>query len=330
MKLLYLSCHAILEYDELRIFEELGIDYFSLGSYIIPENPVDPIRPALGHKPHPDLLRMAPERDKLQRAFVDRFDTIMVMHVPEWIEANWTNIRHKRVIWRTIGQSTPAIERRMAPFRADGLEVVRYSPREIHIPNYIGEDAMIRFYKDPEEFGQYNGMNREAITFAQNMVARGDYCHFNEFEKIVEGLPAHVYGPKNEEAWKLNGGFLGYQEMQQKMRDSRVYIYTGTQPANYTLNFIESWMTGIPIVALGSELSNTMKLAGDAYEIPDLITNGLDGVYADDLDTLKKITEKLMDDPEQCKSIGRAGRDKAIEIFGKDRIKLEWKKYLGV
>jgi hypothetical protein len=45
MKLAYFSCHAILEYDELRLFEALNIDYFSFGSYVFPTEPVDPIRP---------------------------------------------------------------------------------------------------------------------------------------------------------------------------------------------------------------------------------------------------------------------------------------------
>jgi hypothetical protein len=31
----------------------------------------------------------------------------------------------------------------------EGLEIVRYSPMERNIPGYIGEDALIRFYKDP-------------------------------------------------------------------------------------------------------------------------------------------------------------------------------------
>lgn len=332
MKLLYLSCHAILEYDELKLFDELGINWFSLGSYINPTAPVDPIRPFINKMVNTNLLARAPMRDAMPKAFIDEFDTIMIMHgdTPEgnWIEQNWENMKHKRVILRTIGQNTAALEQKMAPFYKQGLEIVRYSPYEQNIEGYIGADEIIRFYKDPDEFNLYNGMNREAITFSQNMLHRGEYCHFEQFRDITKGFPAHVYGPKNENTGELNGGFMRYQDMRQKMRDSRVYIYTGTQPASYTLNFIEAWMTGIPIVALGPKWGNSLNISGNMYEIPDLIQNGVDGFISDDIDFLRGVVDKLLGDIDLAKAIGKAGREKAVALFGRDVIKSKWQKFL--
>lgn len=329
MKLLYLSCHAILEYDECRIFEELNIDYFSLGSYIVPQKPVDPIRPALFKEVDQELLSLAPDRDHIPKEFFDRFDVIIIMHKPEWIENNWINMRHKRVIWRTIGQSIPQIERRLMPYRQDGLQVVRYSKREANIPDVIGSDKIIHFYKDPEEFGGYNGLNLEAITFAQNMRDRGQFCNFDVFAEIVQGVNAHVYGPKNENAGELAGTFMTYQEMRQKMRDSRVYIYTGTQPASYTLNFIEALMTGIPVVALGPKYANSLECAGkDTYEIPDFIVNGANGFVSDDIGFLKDKVRELMDNIALARMIGAAGRETALKEFGKENIKNKWMEFL--
>lgn len=330
MKLLYLSCHAVLEYDELRLLESLGIDYFSLGSYIDPQNPVDPIRPALTKQVNPDLLKQAPPRDNMPREFIDQFDVIIVMHIPEWIEANWENMKHKRVIWRTIGQSTFAIEARMAKYVAEGLEIIRYSPREREIDGFSGQSNIIRFYKDPSEFGPYTGTDQEIITFAQHMIARGEHCHFDTFQKVTEGFNAHVYGPKNEEAGALNGGFLTYEQMREKMRTARVYFYTGTQPASYTLNFIEAWMSGIPIVAVGPDIGNSLHIIGDTYEIPDLITNGVDGYVSDDYAALRHHLEILYNNPAQATQIGIAGRKKAIEVFGMETIKEQWRQYLGL
>lgn len=330
MKLLYLSCHAILEYDELKLFEELGIDYFSLGSYIDPQKPVDPIRPPLHKTVNPDLLSIAPERDHMPKEFLDHFDKIIIMHKPEWIENNWEALRGRDVTWRTIGQSTPAIERRMQPFRDQGLKVVRYAKRENNIKDNVGCDKIIHFYKDGEEFGKYNGLNREAITFAQNMVERGEYCNFKAFASIVHGMNAHVYGPKNDEAGELNGGFMTYADLQQKMRDSRVYIYTGTQPASYTLNFVEAFMTGIPMICVGPKYANSLEVAGDTYEIPDLIQNGVNGFVSDDLEYLRKMTGILMNDLNMSRTIGAAGRQTALAFFGKDVIKSKWKEFLGL
>lgn len=330
MKLLYLSCHAILEYDELKLFEELGIDYFSLGSYVNPKKPVDPIRPALNHVPDLELMNAAPSRENLPQEFIDKFDAIVVMHKKEWIIDNWPKLRGKNVIWRTIGQSTPEYERALFPLRQDGLKVARYSRREAMITDNIGCDAIIPFYKDPDEFKEWNGRSGEIITFAQNMRDRGEYCNFDTFTKVVDGFPAHVYGPKNENAGPLNGGFMTYDEMRQKMRDASVYIYTGTQPASYTLNLIEAMMTGIPIVALGPKFGNSLNVAGDLYEIPDIITNTVNGFWSDDIDELRKYIKFLLANRDVARRIGTMGRENAIERFGKDNVKAKWKEFLKI
>lgn len=332
MKLLYLSCHSILEYDELKIFEELGIEYFSLGSYIKPQYPVDPIRPPLNRIQDPELYSIAPVRENMPKSFIDNFDVIVIMGLPhkEWISNNWDNMKHKRVIWRTIGQSTKEHEEFVAPYRKEGMQIIRYSPREEKIPGYAGMDALIRFYKDEKEFCGWNGRDLEVITFAQNMKVRSEHCNYQIFEKFATGLNAHVYGPKNDDAGPLNGGFMTYDEMKQKMRDARVYFYTGTQPASYTLNFIEAMMTGIPIVAIGPRLGTSLNINGDVYEIPDIIRSGVNGYWSDDVDTLKNYTQMLFKDHEMAKQIGDAGRKIAVSYFGKENIKNRWKNFLRI
>lgn len=331
MKILYLSCHSILEYDELRIFEDLGVDYFSLGSYVTPTNPVDPIRPALTAHPETWLIGNAPPRDAIPPEFVNQFDTIIVMHVPEWIERNWSIFKGKRVIWRTIGQSTPAIEQRMSQYKALGMEIVRYSPREANITPTAGCDKIIRFYKDDKQFGGWIGSGNEVITFAQDMQHRAEHCNYDAFTQIAQGFNAHVYGPKNEGSGPLNGGFMSYQDMQQKMRDGRVYIYTGTQPASYTLNLIEAMMTGIPIVAIGPKYGNSLNITGaDVYEVPDIIQNGVNGFYSNDINELRTRVQALLDDWKLAKRIGEMGRIRAIELFGKNVIQEKWRQFLGV
>lgn len=330
MKLLYLSCHSILEYDELKIFEELGVEFLSLGSYLDPGNPVDPIRPALKTRTDPELIRKAPPRDKLTKEFLDNFDTVMIMHVPEWVTDNWKLFKGKRVIWRSIGQSTPSVERKLLPYRQQGLEVVRYSPRERFIEDNMGFDAMIRFYKDPTEFKDWVGGGTEIITFSQDMKHRGEYCNYDIWRQVAEGFRAKVYGPKNEELGDKNGGFLTYADMKQKMRDGRAYIYTGTQPASYTLNFIEALMTGIPIVAIGPKWANSLDIAGQTYEIPDIIHNGVNGFWSDDIAELRKYVKALVENIPLARQVGRSGRETAINLFGKEVIKSYWKKYLKV
>lgn len=331
MKILYLSCHSILEYDELKLFEELGYDYFSIGAYINPKNPHDPKRPALSGKYHEHLasVSMVHNQLNLHPEQIEWADVIIVMHVPEWVESNWERIKHKRVIWRSIGQSTQAVEDRLRPYRAQGLEVLRYSPNEAQIPGYIGSSGLIRFYKDPDEFGGWNGSTSEIVTFAQSMKSRGEFCNFDAFEQNTRGLDAHVYGPNNEDAGALNGGMLDYDQLKKKMRDARAYFYTGTHPASYTLNFIEAWMTGVPIVALGPKLGNSSIFPGATYEVADLIRNGETGFVSDSPEVRRRNLELLMRDKELAKQISANARAAAAKVFGKAVIKAQWEKYLS-
>jgi glycosyltransferase involved in cell wall biosynthesis len=329
MKLLYLSCHATLEYDELKLFEELGIDYFALGSYVIPTRPADPIRPPLKHAPDKKLYNTPlPAQHELTPELVEPFDTVMVMHRPDWISKNWDIIKGKRVIWRTIGQSVGKIEQKLRPYRDQGLQVVRYSPREINIPFNIGADAVIRFYKDPNEYNHWIGGGTEFVTFAQDMHHRGEFLQVDAFLELVKDFNAHVYGPKNEALNSLNGGFLTYEAMKQKYRDCRGYIYTGTQPASYTLTFIEAMMTGAPMICLGPKHGESLNLAQDLYEIPDLIQNEYNGFISDDLGYLRQKMQELKTNIKLARRISETGRQTAIEFFGKDNIKKQWEDFL--
>jgi hypothetical protein len=270
-------------------------------------------------------------RDNIPREFFDRFDTIIIMHVPEWIEANWERMKHKRVIWRTIGQSTPALEMRMKRYVNEGLEIVRYSPTERRLENYAGENALIRFYKDEEEFSLWNGQALEMITIAQNMKQRGEFCNYGVFEEMSRLVPSKLYGNKNEESGELSGGYLSYDEMKQKYREGRMYFYTGTQPAAYTLNFIEAFMTGIPIVAIGEKIANSLGIAGKSYEVQEILESGDSlGLVGYDIPSLKHYVELLYNNRALADKISQSARIKAISLFGKKTVKQDWKNYLKV
>jgi glycosyltransferase involved in cell wall biosynthesis len=332
MNILYLSCHATLEYDELLLFHELGYDFFSIGGYINPRTPHDPKRPAIDHDGHQHLadIAMVHNQYNLHEKQIAWADVVIIMHIPEWVENNWDLLKKsgKRVIWRSIGQSVNGVEQRIAPYFKEGLEIVRYSPYESRIPGYAGESAVIRFYKDPEEFGGWTGETDEVITFAQNMRGRGEFCNYETFLEISKGRNAKVYGPHNEDSGDLCGGLLGYEEMQEKMRKAGVYFYTGTWPASYTLNFIEAWMSGIPMVAIGPSKGNSKEFGQDTYEVADLLKNGRFGFASDDIDQMNIFIDKLLEDKTLARQISERAREEAIGLFGKEIVKKHWKTYL--
>ena len=333
MKLLYLSCHSILEYDELKLFTELGIDWFSLGSYINPKTPHDPKRPGIDApvKEHFMEIDIQFSKDNLSPELVAWADVIMVMHKTEWITQNLAKLEGKKVVWRTIGQSVAWTERDLEGYR-NMLRIVRCSPKEMSIPSYLGAEAFIRFYKDPEEFRDWNGNNPRLVSFVQSPQQRSVFCRSDILEGIMSEFPSDLYGTDTEAVPVIGRGRTSYEDQKKILQDARVYLYTGTYPASYTLSFIEAMMTGIPIVAIGSDLANPSDHISHfqnqrTYEIEDIIKNGVNGYISNDINELKQYIQALLENKELAQKIGEEGRKTAIELFGKETIKQQWKKF---
>lgn len=351
MKILYLSCHEILEYDELKLFSELGYECYSLGAYTQPGGEDHRKRPALDlpYNPHFIELAMQYDRRKLHPEMLEGIDVVIIMHEPSFI--GWSNGAHDwnddlgagnwplfrdfikkggRVIWRSIGQSIPRVEEKLAPWRDEGLEIVRYSPAEQTIRGNVGTDAVIRFYKDPEEFKGWNGGQRHVINFTQSLKQRERFTGYNLMNQLFKDLPAKVYGPGNDDLGLLSGGLLTYEQQKETLRDARVYFYHGTYPASYTLSFIEAMMTGTPIVAVGPRNGNSLEMFPEqnTYEIPEIIQSGINGYVSDDPAQLKQMIQSLIKDESKAAAMSTFGRSKAINLFGKAKIKSEWRDYL--
>jgi len=272
MRILYLSCHSINEYEDILLFTELGHEVISQGAYRDPRNPSDKSRPPIPEAYYnEELARLAPAKwgSLIPRKLIDWCDVVYILGIERWLPPNWERFKHKHVVWRSIGQSTEHTERVLARYRREGLKIVRYSPYERTIPGYVGGDALIRFYKDPDEYKDWNGRVRQVITVAQSMKKRDQFLKFHVFEKVTRGFPRRLYGHANDDVGDLWGGSLSYEGLKRVYRDNRVFLYTCTYPAPYTMAFMEAWMTGLPVVAIGP------ALAGFNIEVPHLIENGV-------------------------------------------------------
>lgn len=328
MTLLYVSCHSVLEYDELKLFNEMGIDVFSHGRYVDPmDADGDNKRPLLPELTfYPELFKMAKATPKeaLHPGLFEWADTVLYMGTVDWIEANWKAMEGKRVVWRSIGQSTPAIERRLAALK--GLIKVRYSPLEATIPDYAGADALCRFYKDEEEFGGWNGDCARIISIGQMVKHRNAYCGLTWFERATEGLPRMLVGPHNEDIETMESPELSYEVLKNVLRNSRAFFYTGTYPAPYTLGFVEAWITGIPVVAIGQRLRDYhFQNAPGLYEIPELLGRStFAGYWADSIPLLRGACKSLLESQGFAVQCGKAGRAAAIPLFGKQAALRDW------
>ena len=342
MNVVLMLAHSIEEYQQVKLLSDLGYNVFSIGAYIDPRSPGDDKRPPLPDVPfHEDLAKAVwatptpPDnadtlwaaKGNLPDAVIDWADVIICHHVEWlWLLGNWPRIRHKRVVWRTVGQSTHENEGRMATLRRDGLQIVRYSPKERNIPYYAGEDALIRFWMDESEWSGWTGSDRRIGNVTQDMRGRGAWCGWDFWEAATDGLPVYPAGPKSEQ-WG-GAGALSYDGLKEYLRNIGAYLYTGTFPASYTLGLIEALMTGVPVVAAGpgrwEHGFRALPYGYKLYEAHDLAP-----LWSQTPDGAARELAHLINEPAYAKKIGDAGREVAKAIFGKDVIAAQWKEFLG-
>ena len=333
MNILLLLAHSIEEHDQLKLLAELGYDVFSIGGYINPGKPHDPKRPPLPEVPyHPELQKVVDDlntpdnltvaKKHLPDELIDWADTIIVHHFEHtWLVPQWDRIKHKRVIWRTVGQSVMGNEQMMAPLRKEGLQIVRYSPKERNIPEYAGEDALIRFYKDPAEWFGWTGEISQVINVTQSLRQRDPYTNWTFWEAVTRDLPRQALGPESQ---AIGGpGEISYSVMKRYLRESRVYLYCGTQPASYTLGLIEAMMTGIPVVSIGPTWMSVFPYGPALFEGHEIAL-----AHSDDPSLARAMVKGYLDDPTSAMVASDLNRARAIELFGKDQIAAQWKAFL--
>jgi len=339
-RVLILASHAVAEYDDTRMFHDLGYDVFTPGGYEDPRQGTEGIRPPLPSVPfHADLAQRCREqreafgepgyhidwaKARLHDDVIDWADVIIVHHFPKvWIAEQWERIRHKRVVWRTCGQSDPATEAVMADL--DGLQIVRYSPKERaafeRVGCFAGETALIRFGKYPDDYGPYIGDWAVIGNVTQDMVARGDSTGLGFWRKFTDPFPAMPAG-KGSEALPGGIGALSYPDMLDYLRHIRTYFYTGTIPASYTLGLIEAMLSGVPVVAIGLKTDSLdHQWLHTISEAHDIVNPGL-MLYDIPL-------AAYLENREYAAMRGAEQRAKAIELFGIETVGAQWVDFLG-
>lgn len=341
-RILLCLSHSIEESDQLRLLTDLGYEVASIGGFINPGAPHDNKRPPLDIPYFPkvqaavDALGTTDNLGAAQSYIPDAVlewlgdDGIVIYHhYLERLFGQWDHIRdwmngnpQRRVIWRSVGQSVENNERVAQPFRLDGLERVAYSPKEANIPSYSGHDALIRFYKDPDEWKGWTGEVPTVINITQHLQARDPYTNWRFWEPATKGLRRAPLGPGSEH---IGGpGELTYDEMKRWLREARCYLYTGTQPASYTLGLIEAMMTGIPVVSIGPEWMTVFPYGPDLFEGHEIAENGFRDPYVAGM-----AVAELLNDHAEAMIVSDRTRARAISLFGKAKIAAEWKAFLG-
>ena len=336
--------HSIVDHDDLAMLHSLGHEAVNLGAYLNPRHPDDPKgeregqprnakRPPLDiDPPPPEVLEACADTHVAKGHYPDVLldwlgkDGVLIVHhfVEAGIFNQWPRLKAwgGRVIWRSCGQSHSELEHAAAYYRSQGMERVAYSPREQFIPGYAGHDALIRFAVDPAEYGEWTGDLSAVINVTQDMAKRAKATNLGYWQQVTADLPHHALGPGSEE---IGGeGELTFDELKSWLRSARAYLYTGTQPAPYTLGLLEAGMTGIPIVSIGPIWMTATPYGPELFEGHALVPAG----GYDEPQSAKAVLGRLLDDHDYAKAVSRRQRAFYEATFGLGVIAEQWRDYL--
>lgn len=314
MKIVYYHCHEVLTYNEVKLLRELGHQV-----QVAWQNPKNfASYPALSPLDFKCGLRPTIDFDPFEPEDADACIFTYFMHQLDHSLQKYAS--NKKKIWRFIGQSNPAKEKKLSMYaKRHNLKLVRYSSLESLIPNFAGQDALIRFNIDDPEYGDYNGNNSTILISCNNMLARDFECKSQQLLSIVGDRPHLIFGQGNN--FSTHCIQASYADYKTSLSNSRLYLTAGTIPASYTLGFMEALAAGIPVVVY----DNNHKL----NEMRSIIINGINGFISSDIIELREVCDELLSDIEYAKEIGKKGRETAIKIFGKEAIKEQWKQLLS-
>lgn len=338
MKILYISCHEVLEYDELRLFSELGHNLVTIGYYIEPSRLRDNCsRPPIfnlniNKELTEEFLNLNPNFDagkpefksfKVTKDFINKFDVIITSFNFEELKGVYDCNSKAKLIIRSPGQPSGWYESNVLYFRNLGCKVVRFSPIEAAYTTCT--DAIIRLYVDMEKYIGWVGNKSYILTFSNNMPIRPNHTNLQNYSNVTAQFDRKLHGFGNESI-PFSCGSLTTENQILAYRESSVYFNTGTLPAPYTYSFIEALAVGTPIVTWGKQIGGCMLAPGhNSFEVPDLIEHGVDGFASDNFQVLADSIKELLNNRTLAETISKNGREKCKKLFSKELCIEGWK-----
>ena len=251
--ILYISCHSVLEYDELRLLTSLGHRIFSCGSYFNPESPGESIRPALRLHQDPEWKEIFHKTGcggsplRLSKEFLSKFDYIIAMHGHDFIFNNLKNIsKNTDIFWRGIGQSNHIIESKLKILKKSGVRLIRYSPMESKTTGFAGEDCLIRFYKKESEFKEMENKSHDGFLCYNGILQREKFNDWSLSKDFILKNNFKIFGGSNESI-SPNSRFLSPEEQLNLYKTHSKIFCLSSFPAPYTRGFIEAIMSDAEI-----------------------------------------------------------------------------------
>ena len=275
-----------------------------------------------------ELFGLCRPHPVLTREFVEEFDLIY-SNQAKYIISNWEIIKHKPIIWRTIGSLEKHYELQMKPLIEDGnVTPVRFSPLENLYPE-SNEGYCIRNFVDENLYTDWSGGINRALTFQNWFQQRSTLKFGAAYLQMVEKIPCSLYGLYAGPNHVLNNGPVSWDKQREMYQKYNVYMYMGSEAAIVAYNFLEAMMTGTPLLSFGDEIGGSYsdKVNKVLHEPTDILENGVNGFISNDLDELAQCARELFKDERLRKNISQNARQTALRLFSKERAVKEWKEF---
>lgn len=348
MRLLYVSsCHPVLEYNDLTLFTEMGIECFSTGIF---SNPDDPVKGMIWRKDR--IPKLLPDEEslgvfsrdnptygdtlkgynrprlKLSKELVKSFDVVLCNGFSHYVFDNWNSIKNKLVVWRTYGDQTDKEEGLANSLL--GLKRVRSLTNEELVGNCKSGD-IIHCNVDDTWFKGWLGTKDEVLSFQNAFYIRKEEKAGEVYLDIRQELSNYInfslYGDFPDKCPMVKGQ-LSMQEQLHEYQNCKIYFSIGSHPATVTYNFIEAFMVGIPVVTFGYKIGGAPKGGKrHLYQVPEFIDNGNNGFCSDSRDYLIAAIKELKTSPKLRRFISENARKKAIDVWGNESVKKQWQRF---
>lgn len=355
MKILYVSSnHPSLEYDDLTMLSELGIDWFSTGVYSDPKHPLKSFmtRQPINKEVDQDLLSLFkksnPSYVPFENAMVDlsheiftqgKFDIVWISHTCPNLINNWQYIEGTPTIWRTYNQQPAGWEKYVKMTLSHKIHIVRMGETEKNRKTLAAPGTVIRAYVDEEVFSGWKGDEERVLTFYNRFYQRlnqsKNLCPKSYLmTRFLMKEKEHLFGlygfPGNMGHQKdVTLGQLTQEEQIEKYQRSSIYFSLNSESAVYTSSLMEASMVGIPIVTFGPKTSNVKDPdLANTYEVPDLFEHGEEILIGDSSRELAGHINELLDNASLRRSMSEKVKKKARKLFSKKEIFRQWAEYL--
>lgn len=230
------SAHGSLEYDQARMFVDLG--YKVTGKFDV------------GGTQRPKIQSVTDNNSDIKDS-----DIIILHQVPDYTFVMNDHLNQgRKVILVAFGQGDVWQHKKVSEFCASfkNSYVAAYSVKDFEMHKSLGcpenKIKLIRFSKYLSDYKPWKGDWPVCYVSCNSIQRRGAGCGWEMLEKIEKEVPI-MLGGRETETTNFGLGQLEYKALPNIYSHVQCHLSLGTVPAPMTLTLIDAFCSGTPVVA---------------------------------------------------------------------------------